>query len=183
MYCGCAVWDKHLEKLEHDLSNQSIECHLHLMKLWIQSDYTHDMYGSLQGVESELCPSFTEAMKAGEPVKIVSDPATLADALNVPMVRVLLNYTEYILHPWYSRIIGLKLPWFWNLQVGPNSYEIVRRYTNNFEKLWMEVVKEEHIKQGIWMLYEEEGIMVEGGGAITLATCQYNLQEHLQGKK
>ena len=48
----------------------------------------------------------------------------------------------------------------------------------------MEVVKEEHIKQGIRMLYEEEeGLVVEGGGAITLAACQCNLQEDLQGKK
>ena len=70
------------------------------------------------------------------------------------------------------------------MQVGPNSFKIVRRYTSNFETLRMEVVKEEHIKQGIRMLYEEEeGLVVEGGGAITLAACQYNLQEHLQGKK
>ena len=72
----------------------------------------------------------------------------------------------------------------YNLQVGPNSFKIVRRYTSNFETLRMEVVKEEHIKQGIRMLYkEEEGLVVEGGGAITLAACQYNLQEHLRGKK
>ena len=74
----------------------------------------------------------------------------------------------------------------YNLQVGPNSFKIVRRYTSNFETLRMEVVKEEHIKQGIQMLYEElkeEELVVEGGGAITLAACQYNLQEHLQGKK
>ena len=56
---------------------------------------THDMYCSLQGVESEMCPSFIEAMKAGEPVKIVSDPTTLADGLNVPKVRIWLSYTVY----------------------------------------------------------------------------------------
>ena len=71
----------------------------------------------------------------------------------------------------------------WNLQVGENSYEIVRLYTTNFEKVWVEVVEEEHIKQGIWMLYEEERIEVEGEGAITLAACLYNLQHQLQGKK
>ena len=70
----------------------------------------------------------------------------------------------------------------WNLQVGENSYEIVRLYTSNFEKVWVEVVEEEHIKQGMWMLYEE-GIVVEGGGAITLAACLYNLLYQLQGKK
>ena len=72
----------------------------------------------------------------------------------------------------------------YNLQVGDNSFKIVRRYTSNFETLRMEMVKEEHIKQGIRMLYEEEeGLVVEGGGAITLAACQHNLQKHLQGKK
>ena len=50
------------------------------------------MYGSLQAVESEMCPSFIEAIKAGEPVKIVSDPTTLADALNVPMVSLAYLY-------------------------------------------------------------------------------------------
>ena len=71
----------------------------------------------------------------------------------------------------------------WNLQVGGNSFEIVRRYTDNFEKLHMEVVKEEHIKEGILMLEDKEGIVVEGGGAITLAACLHNLWSHLQGKK
>ena len=48
----------------------------------------------------------------------------------------------------------------------------------------MEVVREEHIKKGIQMLYEkEEGLVVEGAGAITLAACMYNLRDHLQGKK
>ena len=47
----------------------------------------------------------------------------------------------------------------------------------------MEVVKEEHIKQGILMLLQEEGMEVEGAGAITLAACMYNLRSHLQGKK
>ena len=46
------------------------------------------IYCSLQGVESEMCPSFIEAMKAGKPVKIVSDPTTLADGLNVPKVSI-----------------------------------------------------------------------------------------------
>ena len=71
----------------------------------------------------------------------------------------------------------------WNFQVGGNSFEIVRRYTNNFEKLQMEVVKEEHIKEGILMLEDKEEIIVEGGGAITLAACLHNLRSHLQGKK
>ena len=71
----------------------------------------------------------------------------------------------------------------WNLQVGKNSFEIVRRYTENFKKLKMKVVKEEHIKEGILMLEDKEGIVVEGGGAITLAACLHNLRSHLQGKK
>ena len=70
----------------------------------------------------------------------------------------------------------------WNLQVGRNAFEIVRQCTNNFEKLRVEVVKEEHIKQGILMLEKEE-MKVEGGGAITLAACMYNLREQLWGKK
>ena len=69
------------------------------------------------------------------------------------------------------------------MQVGENSYEIVRQYTSNFEKVLVEVVEEQHIKQGIQMLYEEERIVVEGGGAITLAACLYNLLYQLQGKK
>jgi len=47
----------------------------------------------------------------------------------------------------------------------------------------MEVVKEEHIKVGIVTLLQKEGIVVEGGGAITLAACMYELLYHLQGKK
>ena len=53
----------------------------------------------------------------------------------------------------------------------------------------MEVVKEEHIEEGILMLEDkkgvvvEDGIVVEGGGAITLAACLHNLQGQLQGKK
>jgi len=54
---------------------------------------------------------------------------------------------------------------------------------NNFEKLQIEVVKEEHIKEGILMLKDKEGIVVEGGGAITLAACLHNLRSQLQGKK
>ena len=45
----------------------------------------YNMYGSLQAVESEKCPSFTAAMKAGKPVKVHSDPVTSAD---VPMVSL-----------------------------------------------------------------------------------------------
>ena len=70
------------------------------------------MYGSLQAVESEMCPSFIEAMKAGEPVKIVSDPTTLADALNVPMVSLLDAPLVLLSYTWYSKIIDLKLPGF-----------------------------------------------------------------------
>ena len=86
----------------------------------------------------------------------------------------------------YTKSLNIKVFHYplYNLQVGPNSFEIVRQYTSNFKTLQMEVVKEEHIKQGIRMLYEEEEeLVVEGGGAITLAACQYNLQEHLRGKK
>lgn len=71
----------------------------------------------------------------------------------------------------------------WNLQIGQNSFEIVREYTDNFKELRVEVVKEEHNKQGILTLLQEEGIEVEGAGAITLAACMYNLRNHLQGKK
>ena len=59
----------------------------------------HDLYNFLQAVESEWCPSFTEAIKNGKPVKVDSNPATLADALNVPMVRVLPSFIVYILLP------------------------------------------------------------------------------------
>ena len=59
----------------------------------------HDMYNSLQGVESEWCPSFTEAIKNDKPVKVDSNPATLADGLNVSEVRVLLSFIVYILLP------------------------------------------------------------------------------------
>ena len=38
-----------------------------------------------QGVEPELCPSFTEAMKAGRPVQTETG-ASLADGLTVPTV-------------------------------------------------------------------------------------------------
>ena len=73
----------------------------------------------------------------------------------------------------------------WNLQIGENSFKIVRTYTNNFKRLRLEVVKEKHIKQGILTLEKEEGIEVEGAGAISLAACLYNpkLQNHLRKKK
>lgn len=52
------------------------------------SDSTHEMYDSLQAVESEMCPSLTEAIKAGKPVKALSNPSSIANALNVPMVSL-----------------------------------------------------------------------------------------------
>ena len=58
----------------------------------------HDMYNFLQAVESEWCPSFSEAIKKGKPVKVDSNPDTLADGLNVSMVRVL-SFIVYILLP------------------------------------------------------------------------------------
>ena len=57
----------------------------------------HDMYNFLQAVESEWCQSFTEAIKNGKPFKIKSNPATLADGLNVAEVRVMLSFIMYIL--------------------------------------------------------------------------------------
>jgi len=45
-----------------------------------------DVYGFLQAVESEQCPSFSAAMKAGKPVYTASHPS-LADGLAVPKVR------------------------------------------------------------------------------------------------
>ena len=73
----------------------------------------------------------------------------------------------------------------WNLQIGENSFKIVRTYTNNFERLRLEVVKEEHIKQGIMTPEKEEGIEVEGAGAISLVACLYNpkLQNDLFTKR
>lgn len=56
----------------------------------------HDMYNSLQAVESEWCQSFTEAIKNGKPVKVHSNPDTLADGLNVSMVRVMLSFIVYV---------------------------------------------------------------------------------------
>ena len=44
-------------------------------------------------------------------------------------------------------------------------------------------MKEEHNKQAILTLLQEEGVEVEGAGAITLAACMYNLRDHLHGKK
>ena len=43
---------------------------------------------SLQAAESEQCPSFTAAMRAGEPVYTKSYPS-LADGLAVPKVRLI----------------------------------------------------------------------------------------------
>ena len=48
----------------------------------------HDMYGSLQAVESEMCPSFNEAIRAGKPVEAMSDSSTIADGLLVPTVSL-----------------------------------------------------------------------------------------------
>lgn len=38
-----------------------------------------------QGVESEMCPSFSQAIRAVKPVEVLLQP-TLADGLAVPMV-------------------------------------------------------------------------------------------------
>ena len=95
------------------LRNDALEGILHIQNLYRQvpsqqkkTFYSarkeimkHDMYNSLQGVESEWCPSFTEAIKNGKPVKVDSNPATLADGLNVSEVRVLLSFIVYILLP------------------------------------------------------------------------------------
>ena len=42
----------------------------------------------LKAAESEMCPSFTAAMKAGKPVYTDAKPS-LADGLAVPKVRLL----------------------------------------------------------------------------------------------
>jgi len=72
----------------------------------------HDLYTSLQAVESEWCPSFTEAIKNGEPVLVHSNPATLADGLHVSKVRVLLSFIVYILLPRVSTLAISSYPWF-----------------------------------------------------------------------
>ena len=64
----------------------------------------HDMYNPLQAVESEWCQSFTDAIKNGEPVQVNSNPATLADGLNVSKVRVMLSFITYILLPIVSTL-------------------------------------------------------------------------------
>ena len=64
----------------------------------------HDMYNSLQAVESEWCQSFTEAIKNGKPVKVHSNPDTLADGLNVSMVRVMLSFIVCVLPPRVSTL-------------------------------------------------------------------------------
>lgn len=55
--------------------------------------YTHEMYGSLQAVESEMCPSLTEAISAGKPVKALSNPTSIADCLLVPTVSLVILCT------------------------------------------------------------------------------------------
>ena len=64
----------------------------------------YDMYNSLQAVESEWCQSFTEAIKNGKPVKVDSNPDTLADGLNVSMVRVMLSFIVCVLPPRVSTL-------------------------------------------------------------------------------
>ena len=46
------------------------------------------MNASIQAVESEMCPSFNEAIRAGKPVEAMSDSSTIADGLLVPMVSL-----------------------------------------------------------------------------------------------
>ena len=60
-----------------------------------ENGYTHEMYGTLQAVESEMCPSLTEAISAGEPAEALSNPSSIADCLLVPMVRVLLYCVHF----------------------------------------------------------------------------------------
>ena len=52
------------------------------------SNDIHGMYGSLQAVESEMCPSFNEAIRAGKPMEAMLDSSTIADGLLVPTVSL-----------------------------------------------------------------------------------------------
>ena len=58
-----------------------------------ENGYTHEMYESLQAVESEMCPSLTEAISAGKPVKALSNPTSIADCLLVPTVSLVILCT------------------------------------------------------------------------------------------
>ena len=69
----------------------------------------HEMYGSLQAVESEMCPSLTEAIKAKEPVKAPFDPSSIADCLLVPTVSLVIlcacaSIFRGFIYPWYSKL-------------------------------------------------------------------------------
>ncbi len=102
------------------------------------------------GVEPKFCPSFTEAMKAGEPVDAGAVP-TLADGLAVS-------------------------------KVGANAFEVARHFVDDIS-----VVTERLIALSVLRLLEMERCVVEGGGAIGIASVLPGgpLHNHpdLKGKK
>ncbi|KAG7389937.1 hypothetical protein PHYPSEUDO_009195 [Phytophthora pseudosyringae] len=98
------------------------------------------------GVEPEYCSSFTEALKAGKPVNMPTQP-TLADGLAVPCV-------------------------------GSNAFEIARTYVDK-----VVTVSERSIALSVLRLVEMEKVVVEGGGASSLAALIDNKLPELKGKR
>lgn len=98
------------------------------------------------GVEPEYCKSFTNALEAGEPVDMPTQP-TLADGLAVPCV-------------------------------GSNAFEIARKYVDK-----VVTVSERAIALSVLRLVEMEKVVVEGGGAASLAALIDNKLPELKGKR
>ncbi|KAG6975957.1 hypothetical protein JG688_00001880 [Phytophthora aleatoria] len=98
------------------------------------------------GVEPEYCSSFTEALKAGKPVNMPTQP-TLADGLAVPCV-------------------------------GANAFEIARKYVDK-----VVTVSERSIALSVLRLVEMEKVVVEGGGASSLAALIDDKLPELKGKR
>ncbi|GMF20323.1 unnamed protein product [Phytophthora fragariaefolia] len=97
-------------------------------------------------VRAVYCSSFTEALKAGKPVNMPTQP-TLADGLAVP-------------------------------RVGANAFEIARNYVDK-----VVTVSERSIALSVLRLVEMEKVVVEGGGASSLAALIDNKLPELKGKR
>ncbi|XP_069128311.1 L-threonine ammonia-lyase-like isoform X2 [Argopecten irradians] len=112
------------------------------------------------GVESETCPSFAEALKAGKPV-YTSTTSTLADG-TLKAGKMISTLAD-----------GLAVP-----TVGVNAFVTAAPLIDK-----MVVVEEQSIALAILRLIELEKAVVEGAGATGLAAIIQGMLPELSGKK
>ena len=110
------------------------------------------------------------ALKSRRPeVRIIGVEPERAASFSAALVRG--SPVEFDLRPTIAD--GLSVP-----KVGENGFQIARKLVDKVHQ-----ISEHDIAVGILRLLEMEKAVVEGGGAITLATCLAGLTPELKGKK